>query len=393
MDFSYDVSIIVSVLHPDREYLKEVILSAKRLVEKNHQRVELLLGNDGSPADEWHIFDECAALAPEMVKLFHFPHNRGIGRTRNALIKRSRGRYIMPFDGDDILLVFNLDKEIAFLDENPEYGASYAVKYLFNKNGLTGMLHGAPLSDFQSYFSPKVNINAMLIRREIVDLCRGFIPLPESRVDDDVYLIFRLARYSKLYFSAEARAFYRIHPSSICNSYGTPQKDYVFMSRALVQPDIDLLRQWLARKIPVVPPERRHISASVCGAAMFLYQKDQKFAYWILKTATEVFPEDYGAWENFLYFGCHLWKPEEALERLMQACRRFDGDVSRQLPILNNLHILRKRNIALPGELTGLYNQCYSKWYAIPESVKKYAPPATVKPRPTYSFTMPKIKF
>ncbi len=392
MNDLYDVSIIVSVLHPNPEYLKGVILSAKRLVEKSHQKVELLLGNDGSPAEEGRIFDECAALAPELVKLFHFPVNRGIGRTRTVLIRKSRGRYIMPFDGDDILLPFDLDGEIAFLDTHWEYGASYAVKYLFNENGLTGMLHGAPLSDFQSYFTPKVNINAMLMRREVVDACHGFRRIPESRINDDDYLILRMIRESKLHFSAEGRALYRIHNQSISHLYSEMQGDHRYMARATVRPLFRLSRQSLAVQIPVVPPEHRRISAAVAGAALFLYQKDQSYAYWLLQKAVEIFPDDYGAWEHYLFFGCHRWPPAEIFARFRDALRRFDGDVSRQLPILNNLPILQQRRIPIPPEWMDLYRHHQRQWYMIPEIAQAHVPKPAVKPRPSYSFVMPAWK-
>ncbi|GEM_PF-3562775 len=393
MNYNFDVSIIVSVLHPDPVYLRDVILSAKRLVEKSHQKVELLLGNDGSPADEWHIFDECAALAPELVKLFHFPLNRGIGRTRTNLIKKSSGRYVMPFDGDDILLPFDLDGEIAFLDQHREYGASYAQKYLFNENGLTGMNHGAPLSDFQSYFTPKVNINAMLIRRELVDLCHGFRQIPGSHINEDVYLMYRMIRESKLYFSREGRSLYRIHNKSVCHVYGGEQDDFRYMARAMAERDIDLFRQWLARKVPVVPPERRRISAAIAGAALFLYQKNQDFALWILQSAVDNFPDDYGAWEHFLYFGFHCWNLPEALDHLRTALQHFPGDVSRQLPLLFNLNILSQRNFAIPPEFAELHDRAYRKWFEIPETVRLYVPEAVKVSRPSYSFVMPKIQF
>ena len=391
MTYSCDVSIIVSVLHPELSYLREVILSAKRLVEKSALSVELLLGNDGSPVEDRPVFEECAALAPELVKLFHFDVNRGIGRARSVLIKHSGGRYIMPFDGDDILLPFELDKEIAFLDANPEYSASYAEKILFNRSGLTGEIHGNDYSDFLAYFQPKVNINAMLIRREALLACNSFVPVPESRINEDVYLIMRLFRYGKIAFARTPRALYRKHAASICALYGGEQDDFRYMARAMAERDPDLLYSYLSFKMPHVSEERKRISAAVAGSTLFLYQKNQFFARRLLEACVEAFPDDYGTWEMHLFFERNFLPPERFFSRCRMAIDRFREYPGKVIAIGENAFIFMKRGIPIPGDIREIYRESYRKKYAALNEVRHLVPGAEPH-KVTYSFRNPVLK-
>ena len=172
-------------------------------VAETQGSTEVILFNDCSPDDSQRIIDEYALRYPSIVRKMRSEHNLGVGNARTEMCKVARGRYILSFDQDDIMLPFDLGGVIAMMDAHPRYGASYSGKFLFNSKGLTGEVHGGSLSDFNAFFAPKININAMVIRAEVLAAHEYFKPVPNSAINDDVF--------NRHYPSLSTPDRYRIH--------------------------------------------------------------------------------------------------------------------------------------------------------------------------------------
>ena len=296
-------------------------------VAETQGNTEIILFNDCSPDDSQKIIDEYASRYPDVVRKMKSEHNLGVGNARTEMCKVARGRYILSFDQDDIMLPFDLGGVIAMMDANPQYGASYSRKFLFNENGLTGEVHGGSLSEFNAFFTPKININAMVIRAEVLAAHDYFKPVPDCAINDDVFLMIRLAGDCTYHFDeANPRLLYRVHgKQNSLRFHHEYQKPFRWMAEYMTIQQPDLYKRILANDIPPLTPENRKWVVGLMGAALFLNQKDHPFSLAITKKAIELVPDDYGAWEHRLLILAITNNFDEFMETFDAASKRFAG--------------------------------------------------------------------
>ncbi len=325
-----DVSFFVPVYRPNAEWLDSAVRSIVKVARLSARKVEILLGDDGSPESCLPLLTEYEKEFPGLVRAFRFPENRGIGSTSCALVDLASGRYVASFDQDDIMLPFDLDVAVDFLDTHDEYCASYARKFLFNDNGLTGDVHGDNQSVFLQFFQPKVNINGMLIRRDFLLDCGNFKPLPFSRINQDVWLMFRLAERGRLYFDkSEPRALYRVHQQQNSAVTGGDQHDFLLMGQDLICRNSELYRQIILEDFPEGRNEHeKRLIQGLCGLALFVNQRHSTLVWRIVEHARRAYPDDYGVREVLLQL--LQSKPELFQREYEQAMTDFAGNADMQ---------------------------------------------------------------
>ncbi len=298
-------------------------------VAQNTGNCELILFNDCSPDDSQTIIDEYVSRYPGIVRAMKSERNLGVGCARTQMCQNALGRYVLSFDQDDIMLPFDLGAVISMLDKNTEYSASYARKFLFNEHGLTGEVHGGPFSQFNAFFTPKCNINAMVIRADELKKHRYFEPVANSRINDDIYLMFRLAADTELHFDAvEPRALYRVHDKQNSKLFDADaQEPFYWMGQQMQSLNPGLYNQIVSCSYPKVTDENRKLYVSYLGLAMFLNQRDNLFAQKLIRKALEIAPDDYGVWEHHIIFSItyrNLRDVENAYHEAMEHCHQND---------------------------------------------------------------------
>ena len=296
----FDVSFFIPIYRPPLDWLDQAVRSIVKVIRQSECKVELLLGDDGSPDDCFPVLAGYEKEFPGLVRAFHFSENRGVGAVSTDLCKLSYGRYLASFDQDDIMLPFDVDRVVKFLDENPKYGASYAQKYLFNEKGLTGDVHGDNVSPFIQFFQPKININAMLIRRETLFAHEIFKPLPYCRINHDVWLMLRMAEDTFYHYDRDSpRALYRVHRKQSSTNRGDSQQDWFLMGQDIVCRHAELYRELVfGTKFPTgATPVEEQLIQGLCGLAVFLNQRNAPLMWRMVDHALEAHPEDYGVRE------------------------------------------------------------------------------------------------
>ena len=306
-------------------------------VAQTQGNTEVILFNDCSPDDSQRIIDEYAARYPDIVRKMDSERNLGVGNARTEMCKVARGRYILSFDQDDIMLPFDLGGVIAMMDDNPQYGASYSRKYLFNSKGLTGEVHGGDLSDFNAFFAPKININAMVIRADVLAVHDYFKPVPDCAINDDVFLMIRLGADTEYHYDeANPRVLYRVHDKQ--NSllfHHENQKPFRWMAEYMTKQEPVLYKRILANDPPELTPGNRHWVLGLMGVAIFLHQKESDLVLPIVEKACEIAPDDYGAWEHRILLLAIAGKVREFEEAFRTAMERFkDKSPMMQLQII-----------------------------------------------------------
>jgi glycosyltransferase involved in cell wall biosynthesis len=112
------VSVIMIFLNEER-FIEEAIAS---VVAQTYDHWELLLADDGSTDRSPAIALKYVEQYPEKVRyLEHEGHqNRGMSATRNLGIRHAQGELITFLDGDDIYLPQKLERQVEFLNSQPE---------------------------------------------------------------------------------------------------------------------------------------------------------------------------------------------------------------------------------------------------------------------------------
>ncbi len=359
------ISVIICVFRG--RYLRECVDSVARAF-RDYGRTEILLYEDASPEPGLaSLLDQAAAAHPDLVRVWHGRKNTGVALGRRFLVEHARGEYIVSFDHDDVMLPFDVDKVVNFMDSHPETAASYAPKYLFSENeGYLREIHGSAYSPFCAFFGPRVNINAAFLRKSMVAAAGGFLQVNGDRGSgwDDIYLFTRLAQRWDISFDPEPRTLYRIHPDQITAPH-PPWDDWI--TRQVCETHPALYARILAGDIPDVHGADFRVVRGLMGAAVYRNQRSRKITDPIFQAALREFPEDSGVWT--LYFT--LLSMDGGFDELCGACddalEHCRHDPAAQLEILYlALHSYSMRSRTPPEDQAEKHRKLQEKYLALP---------------------------
>lgn len=108
------------------------------ILAQTYTNWELIMCDDGSSDSTLDVARSYQARYPDRIVVLSNGRNLGLNRTLNHCLAHARGTYIARMDGDDISLPQRLEKEAAFLDENPEYAIVSCPMIYFDENGDWG---------------------------------------------------------------------------------------------------------------------------------------------------------------------------------------------------------------------------------------------------------------
>lgn len=132
---------------------------------------ELIIVNDGSTDNSKAIIE---SYSDERIKYCENESNLKLIKTLNRGIDLCTGEYIARMDADDVASPYRLEKQVAFLDENPLYimcGTNAAV--IDNEGKRIGKIQNLESNDFLQInllFSDPFVHPTMLIRRDILSI-------------------------------------------------------------------------------------------------------------------------------------------------------------------------------------------------------------------------------
>ena len=109
----------VSVLMPVFNSEKFIYQAIQSILDQTFQDFELIITDDGSTDNSLSIIE---TFNDKRIKLIKNTSNLGLTASRNDAINISNGEYIAFLDSDDISRQDRLEKQIAFLENNKEFG-------------------------------------------------------------------------------------------------------------------------------------------------------------------------------------------------------------------------------------------------------------------------------
>lgn len=142
--------VMVTVVCPtynQGRYLRQGLDSI--FVQKVNFKYEVLVGEDCSPDNTNEILKEYLDKYPDVLQVFHREHNLKQSRNVYDLFMRSKGKYIIILDLDDYWTDSEkLQKQVDFLEQNPEYIGTAHDFDLIDAEGKPLFREGRPIKKF-----------------------------------------------------------------------------------------------------------------------------------------------------------------------------------------------------------------------------------------------------
>lgn len=336
---------------------------------------ELIICDDNSPAGgDGDTAREYAGKYPDFIRCIRNSTSSGAAVSYQRLVSEAGGRYIMPFDSDDIFVPFDVQDSIKELDEHPEWCANYGKKMLFSgKDGFLGQSNGGDYSTFALLLDPRMTHIGMIIRASELSGKRGYLRADSSsgQVACDVCMWSCLCATKEMHFRNEIRGFYRIHPGQ-----ETKERQNLFAGEYERLRDNFLLEhRSVAEKITAgkgfsISADEKFIASAICGIK-FIRATSFADRFFYVDAATQILPDDYGANEYKIKLLLGSGKRDEALKQLILMLAGHSGKLYVKSVILRELCEFFREDQRTAAQLAGIYNSTTQDFFFMTESQKQ----------------------
>lgn len=157
---------VVIPVYNGTQYLAEAIDS---VLAQTYRDFEIIVVDDGSTDDTWHIIEAYIAAHPQIVRGIR-KANGGISTALNAGIHAAKGQYVAWLSHDDRFIPTKLEKQIALLKHNRELAGVYSdYVYIDDQSSCVGYAFSPwyPRAEMLRHLLQHVYINGstLLIKR------------------------------------------------------------------------------------------------------------------------------------------------------------------------------------------------------------------------------------
>jgi len=208
---------LVSVLIPCYNVENYVIEAVSSILNQTYKNIEVIAINDCSTDNTLEKLEYLAAQDSRM-KIYTNETNLKLIDTLNKGIGLCNGKYIARMDADDISLPTRLEKQVEFLEKNPDYSVVSTMFYTFKTGSSKKNLYRNPVKfeELQAslLFNSTICHPASMIRKTLfTDLGLSF---EKEYLHIEDYALWSKALYvTKLANVDEPLLLYRVHENQI----------------------------------------------------------------------------------------------------------------------------------------------------------------------------------
>lgn len=215
---------LVSVLMPvynGEAYLKEAIES---ILNQTYRNFEFLIINDGSTDRSEAII---SSYNDSRICLINNPENLRLIATLNRGIDLAKGQYIVRMDADDISLPQRIEKQVGWMEANPDYGligswfedfdgksSSRIVKYSSDDTHIR----------IRHLYQTHIAHPTAVLRKSVIDEHNLRFNADFVHGEDYAFWV-QLSAFCKLSNYPEMLVRKRDHPQNVSNQYAQIQSD------------------------------------------------------------------------------------------------------------------------------------------------------------------------
>lgn len=208
---------ICSITYNHAPYIRQCLDGF--LMQQTTFPIEIIINDDCSTDGTTEIVKEYAEKYPDLIRpIFHEEnqYQKGVkGMFATFVFPKARGKYIAMCEGDDYWTdPLKLQKQVDFLEANPEYGLVHTRAKVFTRKkeefSKDGHTIGSPFKNFDELLvSNKIATLTTCFRN---DLCRLYLDevhlYPKWRMGDYPLWLF-IASKSSVYFMQDITSVYR----------------------------------------------------------------------------------------------------------------------------------------------------------------------------------------
>ena len=205
---------LVSVLLPVYNGAEFIESALSSIMSQVNCEFEIIVVNDGSVDSSGKRISK---FKDSRIRYFE-QENRGLSVTLNRAIALARGKYLARQDQDDISFPLRLQKQVEFLEANPDIGIVGTHAEIWDGDVSTNRLLQHPVNDasikfsllFDSYFVH----SSVMFRRAVIEDVGGYSEDKARQPPEDYELWSRVARKFKVANLPEVLMAYReVHGS------------------------------------------------------------------------------------------------------------------------------------------------------------------------------------
>lgn len=193
------------------------------VMQKTNFRFEAIVHDDASTDGSADIIREYAAKYPDIIKPIIETENqysKKDGSLTRIMNTHTHGKYIAICEGDDYWTdPLKLQKQVDFLEENPEYGLIYTQVEAFDSNGVVGPF-AFEVKDAKSllYGNGIATLSTCFRRELLMRYLDEVNPYDKNWLMGDYPMWLWFLLHTKAYFLDDVTARYRILQNSASHS-------------------------------------------------------------------------------------------------------------------------------------------------------------------------------
>jgi glycosyltransferase involved in cell wall biosynthesis len=205
------ISVVLPVYNAEKFLAKAV----ESLLQQTYSNFELIIIDDGSSDSSPDILRHYAEV-DQRVKVYRQPSNMGLIAALNRGCELAQGRYIARMDADDISTPQRLEKQLTYLDANPDVGVVGAALQYIDASENKGRIASVPLLAghlrWRMLFGNYLPHPLAMIRRDT--LAKVGLYRPEAYRIEDYDLWTRILEFAELANLPDVLLYYREHSQS-----------------------------------------------------------------------------------------------------------------------------------------------------------------------------------
>lgn len=217
---------LISIVIPAYNAEKYIAATLDSVRAQTFRDYEVIVVDDGSTDRSFEI----AGCFDGVFRIRQ--NNRGAATARNVGIGAARGEYIAFLDADDLWMPAKLERQVSYLEENPQTAWIYCDAYVFNSaSGRTRCRIGERMRLHKGEILRELLLRCFIpsatpvVRRTALLEAGLFDERREHRIGEDWSLWLRLAERHDIALIDEPLAWIRIHEENTSRR-ADPQEAY-----------------------------------------------------------------------------------------------------------------------------------------------------------------------